>query len=236
MSHNCGVNHANLQPPSEPALSFRHHHSADTGNVTLRHAETQSLRKTCDRCYQQKLRCSGNKQPLSQCSRCRKAGLNCVYSARASRKIPVDSIDYSQIDWQSIAHSMAFPPDDLAQIDGLSRSTPTWPPDESVDFGSDLADNFIPNPDSGLAGLQPSGGDSSSGTYDFLPDFVSAEDSERVSCLTSGYDTELVKVCQLLEDTLAGIVKNIYTDKGINGCKYQCGIRGVSALDSITFN
>jgi hypothetical protein len=132
---------------------------------------------------------------------------------------------------------MAFPPDDLAQIDGgLSRSTPTWSPDEFVDFGSDLADNFIPSPDPGLAGLQPSGGDSSSGTYDFLPDFASAEDSERVSCLTSGYDTELVKICQLLEDTLAGIVQNSYTDKGINGCKYQYGSRGVSTLAIITFN
>ncbi|KFY95031.1 hypothetical protein V500_02976 [Pseudogymnoascus sp. VKM F-4518 (FW-2643)] len=217
MSHNCGVGHANLQPPSEPASSFRHH-SADTGNVTLRHAETRSLRRTCDRCYQQKLRCFGNKQPLSQCSRCRKAGLNCVYSARASRKIPVDSI-HSQLDWQSFADSMASPPDDLAHIDGgLSRSTPTWSPDEFVAFASDLANNFIPSPDPGLAGLQPSGGDSSVGTYDFLPEFGTAEGSGRVSGLTSGYTNELVKTCQLLEDTLAGIVQNSYTDQGINGC------------------
>lgn len=236
MSHNSDVSHANLQPSSEPTLSFRHHHSPNTGNVTLRHAETRSLRKTCDRCYQQKLRCSGNKDPLSQCSRCRKAGLNCVYSARASRKIPVDHI-HSQVDWQSIADSMTFPADDLPHIDGgLSGSTSTWSPDEFVDFGSDLADNFIPSPDLGLAGLHPSVGDSSSGSYEFLPDLASAKDNEMASSLTSGSDTELVRICQLLEDTLAGIVQSTYPDKGINGCKYQCAIRGETALSIIAFD
>lgn len=132
---------------------------------------------------------------------------------------------------------MAFAPEDLAQINGgLSRSTPTWSPDEFVTFASELANNFTPSPDPGLAGLQPSDGDSSVGTYDFLPEFGSAEGSGRVSGLTSGYTNELVKTCQLLEDTLAGIVQNSYTDQGINGCKYQCGMRGLSALAIITLN
>lgn len=132
---------------------------------------------------------------------------------------------------------MTFPADDLPHIDGgLSGSTSTWSPDEFVDFGSDLADNFIPSPDLGLAGLHPSVGDSSSGSYEFLPDLASAKDNEMASSLTSGSDTELVRICQLLEDTLAGIVQSTYPDKGINGCKYQCAIRGETALSIIAFD
>ena len=159
-----------------------------------------------------------------------------MYSARASRKTPVDSID-SQFDWESFADSIAFPPDDLAHIDGgLSRSTPTWTPDELVAFASDLANNVTPSPDPGVSGPQPSDGDSGVGTYDFLPECGSAEGSGRVSGLTSGYTNELVKTCQLLEDTLARIVQSSYTNQGINGCKYQCVMRGLSAVAIISLN
>ena len=55
------------------------------GNLIERHsADGRTLRKSCDRCYQQKLRCDGDKTALTRCMRCQRAGANCVYSARSN--------------------------------------------------------------------------------------------------------------------------------------------------------
>lgn len=55
------------------------------GNLIERHAaDGRTLRKSCDRCYQQKLRCDGNKSALTRCMRCQRAGAICVYSARTN--------------------------------------------------------------------------------------------------------------------------------------------------------
>ncbi|KAF1848286.1 uncharacterized protein K460DRAFT_403578 [Cucurbitaria berberidis CBS 394.84] len=46
----------------------------------------KALRRSCDRCHAQKLKCSGSKDFLAKCERCARAGLDCVYSTRASKK------------------------------------------------------------------------------------------------------------------------------------------------------
>jgi len=46
----------------------------------------RSLRKSCDRCHQQKLRCVGNKTSRQACARCQHVGAECVYNARSRKQ------------------------------------------------------------------------------------------------------------------------------------------------------
>ncbi|KAI1374296.1 hypothetical protein F4677DRAFT_461568 [Hypoxylon crocopeplum] len=53
----------------------------------IRHTQGRTLRKSCNRCHQQKLRCVGDKTSLTRrCIRCQRAGLDCVYSPRSSNQ------------------------------------------------------------------------------------------------------------------------------------------------------
>ncbi|OAP54231.1 hypothetical protein AYL99_11332 [Fonsecaea erecta] len=61
--------------------------------AVVRRADGRTLRKSCDRCHQQKLRCVGDKASLTRCKRCQKAGLECVYGARSSKKTSHCSVD-----------------------------------------------------------------------------------------------------------------------------------------------
>ncbi|EXJ92298.1 hypothetical protein A1O3_00848 [Capronia epimyces CBS 606.96] len=70
--------------------------TADPGTAevaVVRRADGRTLRKSCDRCHQQKLRCVGDKTSLTRCKRCKTAGLECVYGARSSKKASQCSID-----------------------------------------------------------------------------------------------------------------------------------------------
>lgn len=51
-------------------------------------ATDQALRKSCDRCYAQKLKCSKSDASPSRCMRCQRAGLRCFYSTRLARQAP----------------------------------------------------------------------------------------------------------------------------------------------------
>lgn len=51
-----------------------------------RQVSGRSLRKSCDRCHQQKLRCVGNKTSRQACARCQHLGAECVYNARSSKQ------------------------------------------------------------------------------------------------------------------------------------------------------
>lgn len=51
-----------------------------------RQVSGRSLRKSCDRCHQQKLRCVGNKTSRQACARCQHVGAECVYNARSSKQ------------------------------------------------------------------------------------------------------------------------------------------------------
>lgn len=49
----------------------------------------RALRKSCDRCYSQKLKCFSNIHGtalFARCNRCERAGLKCTYSARSARQ------------------------------------------------------------------------------------------------------------------------------------------------------
>ena len=66
----------------------------DTAEVAVvRRADGRTLRKSCDRCHQQKLRCVADKASWTRCKRCQRAGLECVYAARSSKKASQCSID-----------------------------------------------------------------------------------------------------------------------------------------------
>jgi len=67
-----------------------------------REARIMSHRQSCDRCRQQKVRClrdeaqqensnpsSPGRASLSQCERCAKAGVDCVYSCMLLHHLPV---------------------------------------------------------------------------------------------------------------------------------------------------
>jgi len=52
---------------------------------TSRPQPSRKLRKSCDRCHAQKLRCVRDPTFPMRCKRCYGAGLECVFSARASK-------------------------------------------------------------------------------------------------------------------------------------------------------
>ena len=99
-----------------------------SGPVGIFHksAGPRTIRRSCDRCHAQKLKCSGSRGSFSQCLRCQRVGLSCSYSARSARKdvrntqrpeLPVlDEIDLASLD---TSLTMSF---DMAQ-DRLTSST-----------------------------------------------------------------------------------------------------------------
>jgi hypothetical protein len=70
--------------------------SADPGTADIavvRRADGRTLRKSCDRCHKQKLRCVADKASSTRCKRCQRAGLECVYGARSNKKARQCSIN-----------------------------------------------------------------------------------------------------------------------------------------------
>lgn len=64
---------------------------ADLDLATVQQGEGRTLRKSCNRCHQQKLRCNRDRSTiaagtLARCSRCRRAGTECVYSERENKQ------------------------------------------------------------------------------------------------------------------------------------------------------
>ncbi|ETS87747.1 hypothetical protein PFICI_01575 [Pestalotiopsis fici W106-1] len=57
-----------------------------TSNQVSRQTSGRNLRKSCDRCHQQKLRCVRSNTSLEPCTRCQRVGVECVYSARSSKQ------------------------------------------------------------------------------------------------------------------------------------------------------
>ncbi|ETS80407.1 hypothetical protein PFICI_07936 [Pestalotiopsis fici W106-1] len=51
-----------------------------------RQVSGRTLRRSCDRCHQQKLRCVGSKTSLEACARCQRFGVECVYNPRSSKQ------------------------------------------------------------------------------------------------------------------------------------------------------
>ena len=79
--------------PSDEWQNNESHSTTDEVNVhipspattTSRPHPSRKLRKSCDRCHAQKLRCVRDPAFPTQCKRCYGAGLECVFSARASK-------------------------------------------------------------------------------------------------------------------------------------------------------
>lgn len=64
---------------------------SQAGSVIARRDTRRALRKSCDRCHEQKLRCDGSNASLASCQRCQRAGQTCVYSTRSPRQVPRNS-------------------------------------------------------------------------------------------------------------------------------------------------
>ena len=92
------------------------------GLAVVRRANGRTLRKSCDRCHQQKLQCVGDKAPLTRCKRCQRAGLKCVYSARSSRKAGQCNIDYNNWDALDTWATWDNPAGELDTIFGLEST------------------------------------------------------------------------------------------------------------------
>jgi hypothetical protein len=228
MGHVFGFDQTRHNQPQSHNESPRNQSPTNTesGSVTIRHADNRSLRRTCDRCYQQKLRCVGNKQLPSQCLRCRKAGMDCVYSARASRKASkIDNL--SDIDWQTLNDPLnidfmhdTFNHGTLNQNEfDLSKSQPLT---QHEPLGFELGPaNMAAG--TGFAGPVFWGGDLRIDTpnYSCLEGFDSALQTEATAPKTSptSLADRLVQVCQLLEETLRVACQDETGDMKINNCK-----------------
>lgn len=79
--------------PSDEWQNNESHNTTDEVNMQTRSPATtasrprpsRKLRKSCDRCHSQKLRCVRDPPLPMQCKRCYSAGLECVFSVRASK-------------------------------------------------------------------------------------------------------------------------------------------------------
>lgn len=70
-----------------------------SGQVGMFHksAGPRTIRRSCDRCHAQKLKCSGSRVSFSQCLRCQRVGFSCSYSARSARKTAKKSNDLGDL-------------------------------------------------------------------------------------------------------------------------------------------
>ena len=84
----------------------------------IRRANGRTLRKSCDRCHQQKLQCIGDKASLTRCKRCQRAGLECVYGARSSKKAIQGNMNISET-WDNGPFNFGIPTlnDPVSELD-----------------------------------------------------------------------------------------------------------------------
>ncbi|KAH8896397.1 hypothetical protein GQ53DRAFT_819504 [Thozetella sp. PMI_491] len=94
--------------------------------AVVRRADGRTLRKSCDRCYQQKLRCLRDNASLTRCKRCQRAGLECVYGSRSSKKASQCSINASDIQGNGAAY-LAVPAsnDPMGELEAMFSFEPT---------------------------------------------------------------------------------------------------------------
>ena len=74
------------QQYDSPSITSQQLDSHWTSMQVPRQVSGRSLRKSCDRCHQQKLRCVGNNMSRQACARCQHLGAECVYNVRSSKQ------------------------------------------------------------------------------------------------------------------------------------------------------
>ncbi|KAK4223290.1 hypothetical protein QBC38DRAFT_53931 [Podospora fimiseda] len=163
-----------------------------------------SLRKSCDRCHQQKLRCVGNNTSRQACARCQNIGAECVYNARSKKQANKNKKNNTPTEPLVLNHNQpanfeAFHPDQLQ----LSSFFPSdW---DAINTPS-LTD------DATLATYTHSGHASTLSTTSTGPIFNTSESGITDNnfmlapelCRSVGGDlsAQLVSVCQTLEALL----------------------------------
>ncbi|KAM4055319.1 hypothetical protein HRG_008754 [Hirsutella rhossiliensis] len=123
--------------PSDTATERRCDAELGADVAKIRQDKGRTLRKSCDRCHQQKLRCiGGGRTTLTRCLRCQRAGAECVYSARCnkqSHRNKNDACDYVRVkplsaksDTSRLADiETGFDPH-LMNCDDLFTRLPSW--------------------------------------------------------------------------------------------------------------
>lgn len=94
----------------------------------------RALRKSCDRCYSQKLKCSRNDAASSRCVRCQRAGLRCSYSTRIAKQTQKTSRLSESVTPQKSSQSLRQQP---LPSPGLGERAPSdMPMPDDFDFAS----------------------------------------------------------------------------------------------------
>lgn len=117
------------------------------GSVISKRDTRRALRKSCDRCHEQKLRCDGSNASLASCQRCQRAGQTCVYSTRSPRQVVRNSnttakktestsgvgiVDQSSLEFSEFLSSEQGM--DWSFIGSLSTVDPALPPGDLIDI------------------------------------------------------------------------------------------------------
>lgn len=81
-------NSAPFRPPAHISNTLESAAAGSSSTPELSSGNRRALRKSCDRCYGQKLRCfsaNSGSTLFTKCDRCERAGLHCTYSTRSAR-------------------------------------------------------------------------------------------------------------------------------------------------------
>lgn len=218
MSH-CSSIFSDDQRESAPETAAELHSDPDWAAdlATVRHADGRTLRKSCDRCHQQKLRCVGDKTSLTRCMRCQRAGVECVYSVRSSKQPNKSSNDA----WENGRTQPVTPTSDplseletvfdpdLLHFDDIFSSLPSsW---ATADAASLASYALPPSPSAGTseASMSTAGPFSNSST--------TTEAAVRLIDGSSDLSGRLANVCQALEVTFRKVIRD-HTNRATQDC------------------
>ncbi|KIW31319.1 uncharacterized protein PV07_02976 [Cladophialophora immunda] len=200
-------------------VSARADYPATADIAIIRRADGRTLRKSCDRCHQQKLRCVGDKASLTRCKRCQRAGLECVYGARSSKKTSQCSVE-TFVSWESWPADAAIPTldDPVGELDTmfglelthfedvfpLSPSSRPSTGGRSAAFGDPNSSAFEQNSEALV---------SSAPNMPLLPSGGSSKACDGLVSELSEPSAELTKAFQELEATFLGTAED-HTNRG----------------------
>lgn len=150
-----------LSDDAGPREAETHQRAAleDCQAVVAGNADGRKLRKSCDRCHQQKLRCNRDKRRPTHCLRCQRAGAECVYSVRENKQSAKTSKreatgDNARSSLAQDDFGVTFDPQLLTFdhfFDNQACLAPFWPsgPDTTEALGTAIINNYlIPTPQS----------------------------------------------------------------------------------------
>ena len=180
-----------------------------------------ALRRSCDRCHVQKLKCSRSNGSPAQCLRCEQAGLRCVYSARSVRRTPRKG--NTSADLASHPHTQNAQQTKLTLGDGIFDTSSLRSYDVSQDELASMQDwpSWGQGADSSLTELLELDAATSSCQVESLystPPSEGVKESEQHKLFES-----LTSISQALEGILHGMV-TVWPGQDIQRCTHPTGL------------